>query len=164
MLHEATAEQASTELASLRGELAHAITRAERAEAKAEEIEHRARDLRAELDHAHQEAERLHSELNLARQQATVELADAQAATVRINTELVKVQAKAEAQAEQQREARVQAAQDIERIGAQQATAEARERVAGLAGQLEAIQQQSAALLDRLAPVEVKPVGGKTLK
>lgn len=106
----------------------------------------------------------MHSELNLARQQATVELADAQAATVRINTELVKVQAKAEAQAEQQREARVQAAQDIERIGAQQATAEARERVAGLAGQLEAIQQQSAALLDRLAPVEVKPIGGKTLK
>jgi len=167
-IHAETTQQTTAELASLRGELAQAITLAERSEAKAEEIEHRARDLRIELDHAHQESERLRAELSETRQLAAAQLEAAQADTARINTELVKVQAKAEAQAEQQREARAQAAQDIERIGAQltavqaartqaqQATAEARERAAGLAGQLEAIQQQSAALLARLAPVELE--------
>jgi len=164
-LHAETEGQAAAELGSLRDELAKTITRAERIEAKSEEIEYRARDLRAELDHAHQEAERLRAELSQTRQQAAVELEAAQADTVRVNTELVKVQVKAEAQAEQQREARAQAAQDIDRISAQltavqaertqaqQAAAEARERAAGLAGQLKAIQQQSAALLARLAPV-----------
>lgn len=171
--HQDTTQQTAVELAGVRTELVKAITRAERAEAKVDEIEHRATDLRAELDHAHLDAERLRTELAEARQKAVADLEGAQAITSSVQAQLLKAQAKAEAQAEQQTEARKLAAQETERVGAQlvasqaerslaqQAAAEARERAAGLAGQLEAIQQQSEALLARLAPVEPKSVRGK---
>ena len=50
-------------LAAIRAELVTAATRAERAEARAQEIELRAADLRSELDHAHQEQGRIRAEL-----------------------------------------------------------------------------------------------------
>ena len=61
----------------MRAELVTAATRAERAEARAQEIELRAADLRSELDHAHQEQGRIRAELAAAI--ARAERAEAQA-------------------------------------------------------------------------------------
>ncbi|MGA4074238.1 DNA-binding protein [Ralstonia nicotianae] len=155
----ADAEQQAQELAATRQQLAEAISRADKAEARITEIEHRAADLRAELDRAHADADRLRAEQVEAQKKAASEIETAHATTEATRTELVKVQAKAEAQAEAHAEQRKQAAQEAhraaerltktqtERDEAQKATAEARERAAGLAGQLEAVQQQNAALL-----------------
>ncbi|MGV4008815.1 DNA-binding protein, partial [Citrobacter freundii] len=61
--HQVQRQQAAVELASVRKDLAQAVTRAERAEAKADEIERRAGDLRAELDRAHVDADQAAVEL-----------------------------------------------------------------------------------------------------
>jgi colicin import membrane protein len=50
-------KKAVNDLELMRGELAQAVTRAERAEAKISEIEHRVSDLRSELERAHQDAD-----------------------------------------------------------------------------------------------------------
>lgn len=62
-LHQEQQDTQAQTLAAVRAELATAATRAERAEARAQEIELRAADLRSELDHAHQEQGRIRAEL-----------------------------------------------------------------------------------------------------
>ena len=89
---------------------------------------------------------------------------------IRDRAELVKVQAKAEAIEQAHAEQRKQAATEAhraaegltkaqgERDTAAKAAAEARERAAGLAGQLQAMQEQNAALLAAIKPQsEPKP-------
>ena len=127
----ATIWQQAQELADVRQQLAEAVSRADKADARIAEIEHRAADLRAEL---------------------------------------VKVQAKAEAieqtHAEQRKQAATEAHRAAERLtkaqgerdDATKTAAEARERAAGLAGQLQAMQEQNAALLAAINPQgEQKP-------
>ncbi|MEA9433313.1 DNA-binding protein [Aeromonas caviae] len=62
-LHQEQQDTQAQALAAVRAELVTAATRAERAEARAQEIELRAADLRGELDHAHQEQGRIRAEL-----------------------------------------------------------------------------------------------------
>ncbi len=155
----AAAAQQAQELAAVRQQLSEAVSRADKAEARIDEIEHRAADLRGELDRAHADADRLRTE-NTA----------AHAATEAARAELVKVQAKAEAVEQAHTEQRKQAATEAhraaermtnaqaERDDATKAAAEARERAAGLAGQLQAMQEQNAALLAVIKPQgEPKP-------
>ena len=76
-LHQEQQDTQAQALAAIRAELVTAATRAERAEARAQEIELRAADLRSELDHAHQEQGRIRAELAAAI--ARAERAEAQA-------------------------------------------------------------------------------------
>lgn len=157
----AAAEKQAQELADVRQQLAEAVSRADKADARIAEIEHRAADLRAELDRAHADADRLRTENTEARQKAAAEI---EAATEAARAELVKVQAKAEAieqtHAEQRKQAAAEAHRAAERLtktqaerdDATKAAAEARERAAGLAGQLQAMQEQNAALLAAIKP------------
>ena len=62
-LHQEQQDTQAQALAAIRAELVTAATRAERAEARAQEIELRVADLRSELDHAHQEQGRIRAEL-----------------------------------------------------------------------------------------------------
>lgn len=130
--HQEQTAQAAAALASVRTELAQAVTRAERAEAKADEIEGRAGNLRAELDRAHQDADQ-------------------------VRAELATVKAKAEAAAtEAHKMAERLTVTQAERDQAREEAGSARERAAELAGQLVAHQEQAVALLARLAPTETK--------
>jgi colicin import membrane protein len=166
----AAAAQQAQELATVRQQLADASSRADKAEARIAEIEHRAADLRGELDRAHADADRLRTENAEARKLATAEIEAAHAAADAARVELVKVQAKAEAAALAHAEQRKQAAAEAhradermtktqaERDDATKAAAEARERAAGLAGQVQAMQEQNAALLAAIKPQgEPKP-------
>jgi chromosome segregation ATPase len=123
-----------------------------------------------ELDKAHAAADRLRTENTEAHQKVAAELEAARAAESAARTELMMMQAKAEATEQIHAEKRKQAAAEAHRVAekltkvqgerdaAAQATAEARERAAGLAGQLQAIQEQNAALLASIQPQgEPKP-------
>jgi chromosome segregation ATPase len=123
-----------------------------------------------ELDKAHAAADRLRTENTEARQKVAAELEAARAAESAARTELMMMQAKAEATEQIHAEKRKQAAAEAHRVAekltkvqgerdaAAQATAEARERAAGLAGQLQAMQEQNAALLASIQPQgEPKP-------
>lgn len=150
------------EAAGLRGQWATAQEQARTAEARVSEITRRADELRAELDRAHQDADQLRGVLSEQRQahQAIAAQLD------QVRAELARVQGKAEAAQAAHQEQRKTVAQEIqraadrltavqaERDAARQAVAQAREEAARLAGQLAAHQQQSAALLARLAPGE----------
>ena len=166
----AAAAQQAQELAAVRQQLADASSRADKAEARIAEIEHRAADLRGELDRAHADADRLRTENADARQQAAAEIEAAHTATDAARAELVKVQAKAEATEQAHAEQRKQTATEAhraaermtkaqtERDDATKTAAEARERAAGLAGQVQAMQEQNAALLAAIKPQgEAKP-------
>lgn len=137
----AAAETQAQELAAVRQQLAEASSRADKADARIAEIEHRATDLRSELDRAHADADRLREEAGQARKQAAVELEAAHAVTDVARAQLVKLQAQAEAAELAHAEQRKQTAVDAK------TAAEARERAAGLAGQLQALQEQNSALL-----------------
>ena len=191
-------EMTGTVLADTRDELRAAKQAADLANQKAEEIERRAAELRAELDHAHAEAEtaaaaakvtadslradadRLRTERDKAQQRQELadaenaklaaSLAAAQGETMKAQTALAGLTAKAEAAEQAHQEQRKQAAAEAnraaermtkaqaERDDATKATTEARERAAGLAGQLQAMQEQNAALLAAIKPQgETKP-------
>ena len=163
--------QQGQELVSVHKQLADALSRVDKAEARIAEIEHRAAELRAELDRAHADADRLHAENSAARQQAIAEVEAAHAAMDTARLELVRVQAKAEAtevgHAEQRKQAAAEALRSAERMTqaqaerdeATKAAAEARERAAGFAGQLQVLQEQNAALLAVIKP-QAEPLPG----
>ena len=127
-------------------ELADAVSRADKADARIAEIEHRATDLRAELDRAHADADRLREDAGQARKQAAAEIETAHAGTAAARAQLVKLQAQGDAAEQTHAELRKQTTADAK------TTAEARERAADLAGQLQALQAQNAALLQALKP------------
>lgn len=167
--HQAQSQQAAAELASVQTELAQAVTRAERAEVKADEIEHRAGDLRAELDRAHQDADQVRAALTEAQQAAQAAIAQLD----QVRGELATVKAKAEADQEAHQEHRkavaAEAHRTAERLTAAQAerdqatkaAAQAREEAARMAGQIDTLKEQSAALLARITPTETKPTRKK---
>jgi chromosome segregation ATPase len=154
---DAAAEGYTKELAAVREQLAAATTRAERAEARVAEIEKRADGLQGELTRAHQDADQVRGELESLRKDSAAEIE-------RLRSELAGVRAKAEAAEEAHQAQRKTAAAEAhraaelltnaqaERDTARQQAGEAREGAAKLAGQLEAVQSQNAALLATLKP------------
>lgn len=163
--------QQGQELGGVRLQLGDALSRADKAEARIAEIELRAAELRVELDRAHADVDRLHGECDQVREKATAEVEAAQAAADSVRVDLVKWQAKTEAieqaHAEQSKQAGVDLHQAVERMtqvqaerdDAAKAAAEARERAAGLAGQLQAVQEHNAALLAVIKP-QAEPLPG----
>lgn len=143
---EAAEQAARIEADELRNQLAAAQEQAHTAEARAQEIERRAGELRTELDRAHQTSQAAAAQLD------------------QVRAELAKVQAKAEAEQEAHQEQRKQAAAEAHRMAerltaaqaerdqATKAAAQAREDAARLAGQLDTLKEQSAALLARITP------------
>lgn len=119
----AATEKLAQELAAVRQELGAAQEQAHTAEARAQEIERRADELRTELDRAHQDADQARGAL--AEQQKASRAAAAQLDQVR--AELVKVQAKAEANEEAHQEQRKTAAGEAHRM-AERLTAARAER------------------------------------
>lgn len=152
---EAAEAAARGEAAELRGQLAAAQEQAHTAEARAQEIERRAGELRTELDRAHQTSQAAAAQLD------------------QVRGELAKVQAKAEAEKEAHQEQRKAAATEAhrmaERLTAAQAerdqatktAGQAREEAARMAGQIDTLKEQSAALLARITPAEAKPTKKK---
>ena len=170
---EAAEQAARTEADELRAKLTAAQEQAHTAEARAVEIERRAGELRTELDRAHQDADQARQAL--AEQQKANQATTAQ--VDRLRDELATVKAKAEAADQAHQEQRRQAAADTqrqaeqltatqaERDQARQEASKAREDAARLAGQLQAHQEQTAAILARLAlPAEAKPAAATTRK
>ena len=184
----ADAEVQRQQIEEARNALLGMQQRAAVAEQRAEEIERRASDLRTELDHAHQEAAQGRAELagvrqahaaeigalrsDLAASQAKAEAAaeKAAAATDALRTELVTVKAKAEAAQEAHQEQRKQAAAEAhrtaermtatqtERDQASKGERQAREEAATLRGQLYALKDQSAQLMQAVKTQGEKPV------
>ena len=167
---EAAEAAARGETDELRGQLAAAQEQAHTAEARAQEIERRAAELRTELDRAHQDADQARGALT--EQQKASQAAAAQLDQVR--AELAKVQAKAEADQDAHQEQRKTAAAEAHRIAerltaaqaerdqATKAAAQAREEAARMAGQIDTLKEQSAALLARITPpAEAKPTRKK---
>ncbi|EFP3693980.1 KfrA [Salmonella enterica subsp. enterica serovar Schwarzengrund] len=154
---EAAEAAARGEADELRGQLAAAQEQAHTAEARAQEIERRAGELRTELDRAHRDADQARAQLD------------------QVRGELAKVQARADADQEAHQEQRKQAAAEAHRMAerltaaqaerdqAMKAAAQAREEAARLAGQLDTLKEQSAALLARITPLaaEAKPTRKK---
>lgn len=156
---QAQSEELARELATVRQREAEANSRADRAEARVVEMEKRVDDLRGELELSHAEVERVRADQVQAAQQSRAAVDAAHAAAEGVRADLVRVQATLEAQAQAHADHRKMTAAEVQRLGEQltnaqierdqaaKAAAEARERAAGLAGQLEATQGQNAALL-----------------
>lgn len=158
-------KQANSENNSLRDELAKAVTRAERVEAKSEEIERRANELRIELDHAHSNVditrkalsdEQITKQLIVSKlEKESKELADI---TKKLNESEVSKLAEANKHAEQYQSVLTDLAtagneRDAARIlvsNAQQSANTAREVTAELRGELKATKQQLSELLKQL--------------
>lgn len=172
--HKAQLEQVRSETGSVRDELAKAVTRAEREEAKAEEINRRADELRAELNRAH-------IDIDIARKA----LADEQAVKKSVLAELEQVrkeladnQAAAQRDKEEAREQVTRARDEIKRLAGQLEAAQtdkervaielestrkeasrAREETAQIAGRMTGYKEQSDAMneiLKRLAKEEIE--------
>ena len=156
--------------ADLRAELDRAHTDADRLRTENAAAHAATEAARAELVKAQAKAEAIEQAHAEQHKQTAAEVEAARAATEATRAELVKVQAKAEAveqaQAEQRKQAAAEAHRAAERMtkaqaerdDATKAAAEARERAAGLAGQVQAMQEQNAALLAAIKPQgEAKP-------
>lgn len=158
--------QQAQELANESLRSAQAAWEAERAELEAmrQELAEAFERQAGELDKAQADVDRLRAENAEVRQKVAGEINAAQAAAEATRLDLARVQAKAEAteqaHVEQRKQAAAEAHRAVERLtktqaerdDAARAVAEARERAAGLAGQLQAMQEQNAALLAALKP------------
>lgn len=140
----------------------------EAAQARIAELERWAAGLRTELDHACQEAGQARAELAGVRQAHAVEvdalraeLAAAQGKADVLRGDLAAVKAKAEAQAEAHQEQRKAAAQEAtrqaERDNARKEAGQAREDAATLRGQVEAIKEQNAKLMQAIQTAKNDP-------
>jgi colicin import membrane protein len=173
-------KERQAELNELKLKLTAATAATETADARTVEIERRAADLRIELDHGHQEAAQSRAELVGVRQTHTAEVevlraeltasqgkaegAAEKAATTTdaLRTELATVKAKAEAAQDTHQEHRKLVAAEAhraaerltttqaERDQAQKNAGKAREEAAALRGQVDAIKEQNAQLLQTL--------------
>lgn len=112
-------------------ELTDSISKSDKAEARIAEIERRENDLRAELSRANQEIDRLRAEIETTKHAHQEQRKLAASESLRLSERMTKIQ--------------------DERDTAIRKAAEARERAAGLAGQLEATQTQLGALLSRFS-------------
>jgi DNA repair exonuclease SbcCD ATPase subunit len=164
------AEEIERRAAELRAELDHAHAEAETAAAAAKAT---ADSLRADADRLRTERDKAQQRQELAdaeNAKLAASLAAAQSETMKAQAALAGLTAKAEAAEQAHQEQRKQAAAEAnraaermtkaqaERDDATKATTEARERAAGLAGQLQAMQEQNAALLAAIKPQgETKP-------
>lgn len=173
-INQAHIKQANSEVSVVRDELAIAVTRAERVEAKSEEIERRAGDLRLELDRAH-------SDVDLARKALLDEQTAKQLLINQLDQargELAQNRATTQLEKEELRDQLTKAQDEIKRLTEQLAVmqsdkeqttkelasvrnevSKAREEAAGLAGQLIGYKDQSVvmeALLKRLAAEEAE--------
>ena len=183
----ADAEAQRQQIEETRNALLGVQQRAAVAEQRAEEIERRASDLRTELDHAHQEAAQGRAELagvrqahaaeiealraDLAASQAKAEAGaeKAAAAADALRTELATVKARAEAAQEAHQEQRKQAAAEAHRTAERMTAAQnerdqagkgerqAREEAATLRGQLDALKEQNAQLMQAVKPQGEQP-------
>ena len=156
------ADNEARERERLAQELTESNTRADKAEARLQEIEYRAADLRNELDRSHREADVLRAELaekqrtaDSERNTAREKLAAAQEQLDHMAQELATIRARSEAQ-QSALEAREQNAlaqvQDLSKSldAARLSQQEAREKAAGLAGQLEVLTRQNKELIEAL--------------
>lgn len=164
------AEEVERRAAELRAELDHAHAEAETAAAQAKAT---ADSLRADADRLRTERDKAQQRQELAEAEGVklaASLAAAQGETAKAQAALAGVTAKAEAAEQAHQEQRKQVAAEAhraaermtkaqtERDDATKAATEARERAAGLAGQLQAMQEQNAALLAAIKPQgEPKP-------
>ena len=164
------AEEIERRAAELRAELNHAHTEAEAAATAAKAT---ADSLRAEADRLRTERDKAQQRHELAEAEGVklaASLAAAQSETMKAQAALAGLTAKTEAAEQAHQEQRKQAAAEAhraaermtkaqaERDDATKAATEARERAAGLAGQLQAMQEQNAALLAAIKPQgESKP-------
>jgi len=121
-------------------ELDDSTSRSDKEEARIAEVEHRATDLRAELDRTYQDIDRLRAE----NQQAI-----GKSESMKHAHQEQRKQVAAESLRLAERMTRIQ----DERDDAIRQAAEARERAAGLAGQLEATQTQLNALLSQFPKI-----------
>lgn len=156
---EARIDEIERRAADLRAELDRAHTDADRLRTENTAARAATEAVRAELIKAQAKAEAIEQAHAEQYKQTAAEIEAARAATEVARAELVKVQAKAEATeqayAEQRKQAATEAHRAAERMtkaqavrdDAAKAAAEARERAAGLAGQVQAMQEQNAALL-----------------
>lgn len=158
------AEEIERRAAELRAELDHAHAEAETAAAAAKAT---AESLRADADRLRTERDKAQQRQELAdaeNAKLAASLAAAQSETMKAQAALAGLTAKAEAAERAHQEQRKQAAAEAhraaermtkaqaERDDATKAATEARERAAGLAGQLQAMQEQNAALLAAIKP------------
>jgi chromosome segregation ATPase len=163
------AQRAADELAGVRRELVEALTRADRAEARADEIERRVSDLRAELDHAHREQERLAAAAEADRSR----LASVSQERDRLAAEVANLSAKLEAERDSHPEQRKASAQEAhraaerltkaqsERDDARKAAAGAREEAAAMRGEIEAMRRQLASQQELLREASKPKKGGE---
>ena len=167
---EARIDEIEHRAADLRAELDRAHADADRLRTENTAAHAATEAARAELVKAQAKAEAIEQAHAEQHKQTAAEVEAARAATEATRAELVKVQAKAEAveqaQAEQRKQAAAEAHRAAERMtkaqaerdDATKAAAEARERAAGLAGQVQAMQEQNAALVAAIKPQgEPKP-------
>ena len=158
------AEEIERRAAELRAELDHAHAEAETAAAAAKAT---ADSLRADADRLRTERDKAQQRQELAdaeNAKLAASLAAAQSETMKAQAALAGLTAKTEAAEQAHQEQRKQAAAEAhraaermtkaqaERDDATKAATEARERAAGLAGQLQAMQEQNAALLAAIKP------------
>ena len=162
-LAEQRAEEIERRAADLRAELDHAHAEADRLRIERDKAQDRAEE-------AANQAEKADSTIEQLRESLTTQTAKSDAIVEQLRTELTETRTKAEASEQLHAEQRKRSAEEIHRSAermakadtecnnARMAAAEAREEAATLRGQLEATQQQAAALLAKLDGPAVKTV------